>query len=66
MKKKTATKPKRKIKPQQQQPIAEIEDILDGLPPIDYVALSVWGRFVLAGLFFRKAFACLFKGQATV
>lgn len=62
MKKKTATKPKRKT----QLPTVEISDISDGLPPIDFIALSVWGRFVLAGLFFRKAFACIFKGQATV
>jgi hypothetical protein len=61
MKKKTATKPKRK-------PIhnVEIEDVFEGLPPIDYVAVTFLGRFILAGMFFRKAFACLFKGQATV
>lgn len=61
MKTKKTTKPKRK-------PIkkAEINDILEGLPPIEYVAVTLVGRFVLAGLFIRKAFACLFKGQATV
>lgn len=60
MKKKTT--PKRKPKNQ----TVEIEDISDGLPPIDYIALTFWGRFVLSGLFIRKAFACLFKGQASV
>lgn len=61
MKTKKTIKPKRK-------PIkkAEINDILEGLPPIEYVAVTLVGRFVLAGLFIRKAFACLFKGQATV
>jgi len=34
--------------------------------PVEYVALTLFGRFVLAGLFIRKAFACLFKGHATV
>lgn len=60
MKKKTA-KPKRKSIHN-----VEIEDIFEGLPPIDFVAVTFWGRFILAGLFIRKAFACLFKGQATV
>jgi hypothetical protein len=61
MKKKTT--PNRKRKPIHN---VEIEDVFEGLPPIDYVAVTFWGRFVLAGLFIRKAFACLFKGQATV
>jgi hypothetical protein len=62
MKKKT-TAPKRKRKPIHN---VEIKDVFEGLPPIDYVAITFWGRFILAGLFFRKAFACLIKGRAIV
>lgn len=62
MKKKT-TAPKRKRKPIHN---AEIEDVLEGIPPIGYVAVTFWGRFILAGMFIRKAFACLFKGQTSV
>lgn len=61
MKKKTTPKPKRKPTHS-----VEVEEITDGLPPIDYIALTFWGRFAMAGLFIRKAFASLFKGQATV
>ena len=63
MKKKTTPSPKPKRKPIH---TVEIEDVFEGLPPVDYVAITFLGRFILAGMFFRKAFACLIKGQATV
>lgn len=58
MKKKTTPKTKTKSKTE----VCKCEEA----NPVEYVALTFWGRFALAGLFIGKAFAGLFKGHATV